>query len=315
MMKYKLIILIVLLPILLIALNEDAGTTGFSFFKVNYSARAAAMANAYTGLSNEATAVFFNPAGLVQLKSNQAAMTYMSYLDGVNCGSAVYAYSLDNEVTLAVFSKGLSAKEERTLANEIGQYAGTDGTFGISDFVFGVSAAKYLMHNLDVGINLKFLQESLDKNNATALALDFGIMHQTTNRNLKLGIAIRNIGKQLSYYTDNEYKENLPTTATAGFSYHPNNKLYITLDIYKPLNMDYSGRLGFEYLVHPVLALRAGYKSNASDWAAGGDNDLLSGISTGLGFDLQKYKLKLDYAVVSFGDLGFVNQFTINYLF
>ena len=315
MMKYKLIVLIIVLPLILTAVDEDAGTTGFSFFKVNYSARAAAMASAYTGLSNDANAVYFNPAGLVQVKTNQAAVTYMSYLDGVDCGSAVYVYSLNDEVTLAAFTKGLTAKEERTLADEFGQYGGTDGTFGISNFVFGLSAAKYLANNLDVGISLKFLQESLDDNTAAAMAFDFGIMHQTTNENLKLGIAVRNVGMQLSYYTDNEYKENLPTTASAGFSYHPIKQLFITLDIYKPMNMDYSGRLGFEYFVHPILALRAGYKSNARDWAAGGDNDAFSGISTGLGFNLQKYKLSLDYAVVSYGDLGFANLFTINYLF
>ena len=75
-MKYKLIILIVLLPILLAAIDEDAGTTGFSFFKVNYSARAAAMASAYTGLSNDANAVFFNPAGLVQVQNTQAGVMH-----------------------------------------------------------------------------------------------------------------------------------------------------------------------------------------------------------------------------------------------
>jgi hypothetical protein len=130
-----------------------------------------------------------------------------------------------------------------------------------------------------------------------------------------VGIALRNIGMQLSYYTDNEFKENLPTTASAGFSYHPNKKLFITLDIYKPMNMDYTGRLGVEYFVHPILALRAGYKSNARDWAAGGDTDALSRISTGLGFDLRQYPLSLASAVVSYGDLGFANLFTINYLF
>lgn len=314
-MKYKILLLLVLFPLLLISVHEDAGTTGFSFFKLNYSARAAALGNAYTGLANDANAVFFNPAGLGQIKSNQASLTYMNYLDGVNCGSAVYVYSLNDQLTLATFSKGLTATEERTLANESGQYAGTDGTFGISNFVFGISAARYLMSNLDIGFNLKYLQESLDSQTAAALALDFGLLHQTTNQNLKIGIALRNLGKQLSYYTDSKYDEKLPITATLGFNYHPYEKLYILLDVYKPLVMDYSGRLGVEYLLNSMLSIRAGYKSNASDWAGGGDYDAISGLSVGLGFDLQKYKLKLDYAAVSYGDLGFVNQFTLNYHF
>jgi long-subunit fatty acid transport protein len=96
------LILIILLPVILIAQNENAGTSGFTFLKVNYSARAAAMGNAYTGLSNDADAVFFNPAGLVQIDSPQASITYMSYLDGINCGSAAYVYPIDDKTSLAV---------------------------------------------------------------------------------------------------------------------------------------------------------------------------------------------------------------------
>ena len=126
---------------------------------------------------------------------------------------------------------------------------------------------------------------------------------------------MRNIGKQLSYYTDSEYEEEMPTTFTVGLSFHPNHKLYTTVDIYKPLDNDIFGRIGVEYKLHPVLALRAGYKTNASDWATGGDYDIFSGISFGTGFNLNKYNLNIDYAIVSYGDLGFVNQISIKYLF
>nr|MDA3813024.1 PorV/PorQ family protein [Candidatus Cloacimonadota bacterium] len=283
------LILIILLPVILIAQNENAGTSGFTFLKVNYSARAAAMGNAYTGLSNDADAVFFNPAGLVQIDSPQASITYMSYLDGINCGSAAYVYPIDDKTSLAVFAKGLSATEDRTIANELGQYEGIDGTFGMSDFIFGISVARYLIDMLDVGINAKFIQESLDDNSASAVVLDAGVMHQSTNENLKIGIALRNVGKQLTYHTDDEYEEVLPTTLTVGFNYHPKEKFYATVDIYKPLDNDIFGRLGFEYHVYSMFALRTGYKTNASDWATGGDNDIYSGISFGTGFDLSKY--------------------------
>jgi len=315
MKKNLILIMIILLPVFLVAENENAGTSSFTFLKVNYSARAAAMGNAYTGLANDADAVFFNPAGLVQIDSPQVSITYMSYLNGINCGSAVCAYPMNDKTSFAVFAKGLSATEDRTIADEMGQYAGIDGTFGMSDFIFGISAAKYIFDMLDVGINAKFIQESLDDNSASAVVLDAGIMHQSTNENLKIGIAVRNIGKQLTYYTNNEYKEIMPTTLTVGFNYHPKEKLYATVDIYKPLDNDIFGRVGLEYQVHQLLALRAGYKTNASDWATGGENDFLSGISFGTGFDLSKYNLIMDYAIVSYGDLGFVNQISIKYVF
>ncbi|MBT3754821.1 MAG: PorV/PorQ family protein [Candidatus Cloacimonetes bacterium] len=315
MKKYLILITILLFSVLLIAENENAGTSGFTFLKVNYSARASAMGNAYTGLSNDADAVFFNPAGLVQVNSPQASLTYMSYLDGINCGSAVYVYPTNEKTSLAVFAKGLSATEDRTIADEMGQYEETSGTFGMSDFIFGISAARYLLDILDVGINVKFIQESLDDKSASAVVFDAGIMHQSTNEHIKVGIAIRNIGKQLTYYTNNEYEEVMPTTLTVGFNYHPKEKFYTTVDIYKPLDNEIFGKIGIEYKIHPMLALRTGYKTNASDWATGGENDFLSGMSFGTGFDLNKYNLIMDYAIVSYGDLGFVNQISVKYLF
>ncbi|MCK4654397.1 MAG: PorV/PorQ family protein [Candidatus Cloacimonetes bacterium] len=314
-MKFKIILFILLVSASIFAINDNAGTSGFTFFKVNYSARAAAMGNAFTGLSNDASAVFFNPAGLIQLKSPQASVTYMSYFDGVQCGSAVYTFPKDDKTSFGFFAKGLTAKEDRTLADENGQYLGTDGTFGMSDIIFGISAARYVIDILDIGFSVKYLHENLDDRTGSAIAFDAGIMHQTTNENLKFGIVFRNFGWQLSYYTESKYEEKLPQLVTAGFSYHPDEKFYATLDIYKPLDFDFSGRIGLEYNIHKMLDLRAGYKSNAGDWKTGGENEFFSGMSFGTGFNLFKYNLKIDYAIISYGDLGFVNQVTVNYLF
>ena len=62
-----------------------------------------------------------------------------------------------------------------------------------------------------------------------------------------------------------------------------------------------------------MLALRGGYKSNAKDWRAGGDNETFAGISFGFGIFWQKYTV--DYAIISYGDLGYVNQVSLKYSF
>ena len=102
-MKYSLLIILILVVSSIYAVNENAGTTGFTFLKVYYSARAAAMADAYTGLSDDASAVFFNPAGLIQLQSSQVSVTYMSYFEGIQCGSLVYAIPMNEKTTAAFF--------------------------------------------------------------------------------------------------------------------------------------------------------------------------------------------------------------------
>ena len=309
-MKFRILIITLLLCVGLMAENDDIGTTGFAFLKTNYSARAAAMADAYTGLSNDANAVFFNTAGLGQLTGKQASVSYMNYFDEIQTGSAVYAIPLNPKTSIATFLKYMNGNGTRTLSNAAGDYLGTSGTFGFSNTVVGFGASRYINDMLHLGVNVKFLLDILDNNTASGIATDLSLIHQTTNKNLKLGVAIKNLGKQISSYTDSNYTENFPNIICVGFSYHPDEKLFATLDIYKPQAADFSGKIGLEYQLHPLLALRGGYKTNAADWKAGGDAEIFSGISMGMGLNWQKYIF--DYAVISGGDLGLLNSITIS---
>ncbi|MBN1326901.1 MAG: PorV/PorQ family protein [Candidatus Cloacimonetes bacterium] len=313
MNKLTIIMLFLCLMVNIGAINENAGTSGFSFFKVQYSARAAAMGNAYTGLADEATGVFFNPAALVLIDNIETAFTYMNYLDGIHCGSAVIVYPRNDQETYAVFGQFLTATSERTLSDSFGELIETGEDFGMTDFLIGLSAGRYILKVLNLGVNVKYLQESLDGNSGSAIAADIGLLHQTTNENLKVGIAVKNLGTQLTYYSDSEYEERLPLVFTVGFNYHPSDKFYALLDINRPIDFDFSGRIGLEYQIHEMLALRAGYRTDSDNWRTGGDQEIFSGVSLGVGFTWKQYHL--DYAVNSYGDLGFVNQVTLKYIF
>ena len=297
----------------LAAIHDDAGTTGFNFLKVTYSTRAAAMGNANTGQSDDADAVFFNPAGLMNAESTQLATSYMHYFDGFQGGSLSFLLARNPRFRTAAFAKFLSRGDiTKTIVDNSGNYAGTDGTYGSSNIEAGLSAAFVLNDVINLGVTAKYIHEGIDGHSASAALVDVGVLHQTTNEHLKLGLALRNVGTQLSYFTSAEYDEGMPTLVEVGFSYSPVEKLTANLDIYKPLAADFSGRLGAEYRVHPMLDLRAGYKTNADDWRTGGDAEFLAGISGGFGVHWRNYVI--DYAASSYGDLGLVHQFGIRYL-
>ncbi len=312
-MKFRITLIFLVLTLGLFAENDLIGTTGFSFLKVNYSARINAMGGAYTALSNNSDAVFSNPAGLNEILNREFNVSYMNYFDGIQTGAISFATQKNKLMHIGGFIKYMSGSETRTLVDENGDFLGEDGTFGFSNTVFGMSGSYYVNAMLSVGANAKFLFDNLDENSSSAIAFDFGLLHQSTNENLKIGLTMRNIGKQLTKYTKTSGKDDLPKVLTLGFSYHPKDELYVNFDIRKPVEGDYSGLIGTEYQIHPLLVLRAGYKTNASDWKAGGDNEFLSGISSGLGFRWKKYLI--DYALVSYGDLGIINNISIRYSF
>lgn len=312
---FKLIIILLLITITpLLAIDPNAGTTGFSVLKMNISARAIGLGNAYTALSDDANAVFFNTAGLLQVKDKELMTSYTNYIDGTQGGSFVYILHNSAPAHIAVFTNYINYGDiDRTIADNDGNYGGTTGTFGAYDMIFGIAAAKKYNDVVDLGLNIKYLTEKLDDKSASVIAGDLSLLHQTVNPKLKVGLTIKNIGKQLSYFTDDKHKEKLPVTYVAGGCYRVNDDVKAVLDLYKPTGYDMSGRLGVEYIPSTLkknLALRAGYRTNAKDYNVSGDASL-SGMSAGVGFNWQRYNL--DYAICSLGDLGMTHYLTLKY--
>jgi len=202
---------------------------------------------------------------------------------------------------------------DRTVLTEDNEYLDMHETFGASNMIIGLSAARYINPSIDLGITLKYIYDKIDTYSASAVVADLGMIHHPFNEKIKVGIALRNIGAQTTYYTDNKYPEKLPFTFAGGLSYQIRPNLQCAMDISKPKGPDLTIRFGADYKVHPMLNLRAGYSNNSSNWVTGGNLDWASGLTFGAGFQWQKYVL--DYGVASYGNLGFINQISLNYKF
>ena len=77
---------IAMLTTLMLALTSAAhaeefakvGTFGGQELKIGVSARATAMGSAFTGVADDATSVFWNPGGLVNVKGNAVSVNHVS---------------------------------------------------------------------------------------------------------------------------------------------------------------------------------------------------------------------------------------------
>lgn len=308
--KAQIVIIFVLTCSIIFAVNKDAGTTGFQFMNMSYSARALGLSNAYTALSDDADAVYFNPAGITQPENKQIKSNYINYLDGMNGGSVSIVIPQEEFVNLAFFAKYLNSGDitkTEVLSKEA--YVET-GNFSASNFIVGACFAKKINPNLDLGLTFKYNLEQLDDASASAIAFDVGILHQTNNPKLMIGAVIKNLGKQLSYFSEVKYDEGLPTEATLGARYTFNDKIKALLDLNQPFDNDLFANIGVEYNVIQTLCLRAGFDTRSANYRAGGDNEIFSGISAGFGIKYKNYGV--DYGVSSKGDLGWNNQLSLN---
>jgi len=309
MIKKIIIIFVSLVSVSLYSANENIGTAGFSFLKMSYSARAMGMSNAFTGHANDGDAVFFNPAGLAQIDIRHLKTTYMNYIQGMQGGSFVYSTDYSDDWKIAPFvqfliSDAIDRKDENN---------NPQGTFHTNNIFLGIGFAKSLHEVLDTGFNIKYLYDKLDDCSASVIVFDFAILHTTQNENLKIGAILKNIGSQLTYYTESRYNEKIPMMLVGGASLSVPEKATINLDFVKPINDDYFFRVGAEFYVHPILSLRAGVDTRMNDYRTDQDMDFMSGIAFGMGFNWNEYII--DYAVTSMGNLGFVNQISLSYRF
>lgn len=313
-MRYLSLLLVLLLtPFYLAAISDNAGTTGFAFFKIAYSARAAALGGAYTAQSQANDGALFNPAGLYLAQKRSLQTTYVSWLQGYNGAGINYSAPVNEKCGFAFYGQYLGADDfEKTTANSDGSW-NDEGSFSSGETLVGAAAGYHYSDVLNLGASVKYLRESIDSYSASAVAFDIGVLHQTSNEKLKLALTLKNIGSQLTYFTDANNNEGLPMTASVGVNYQAGEKVLILADVNKPFAEDFDLRIGAEYSIHSMLDLRLGYTSRGSDWHAGSSGGNLSGITAGFGTHYKN--LSLDYAAASYGQLGLVQQLGLVYNF
>ena len=82
----RVIVLVVLVLVLQAApsaarsVHDQAGTSAFSFLRIGVGARAAALGGAYVSLSEDASALYWNPAALARLNGRRLTLGYVNYI-------------------------------------------------------------------------------------------------------------------------------------------------------------------------------------------------------------------------------------------
>src|SRR5512147_3092028 len=78
------------------------GTTAAPFLKIGIGSRAIGMGGAFTAKAADITARYWNPGGLANVRSNQAAFNHVSWLADVDLNFAAACINLANFGTLGV---------------------------------------------------------------------------------------------------------------------------------------------------------------------------------------------------------------------
>ncbi|UCB52720.1 MAG: PorV/PorQ family protein [Candidatus Zixiibacteriota bacterium] len=285
--------------------DGSAGTRSAQFLKLGLGGRAVAMGGAFVGLADDATAIYWNPAGLAGLKDTELSFMHRAWLQDISHEYFALVQPIGNRGVVA-FSLSYLHMDRLQGRDQQGE---PTSDFTASDMAITLAFGRKMTNSLLVGGSIKSIDERIEDRNAYGLAFDLGCLYQTPVENLLLGGVVQNWGRDITFV---EESFRLPTVFKLGASYRrmlAGNPVSLAADVYSPT--DSKGRLhsGAEYVYKNSIAGRIGYK-NGSDL---GDT---AGLSLGLGLMTTKNQTyRIDYAFVPQGGLGNSHTFSLSISF
>lgn len=286
-----------------LAVNDNAGTTGFNFLKVGVGARAAALGGAYAAVAGDLEASAWNPAGLMGIEERCASLSLNRYLVDTQAGFLSVGLPRAGRAwaaSLEYFSYGTMRRTD-----EDGQDLGSFGAFDAAAYV--TVAQRVWKNRLTLGANLKTVYSRIDDYAADAYMIDVGLLTPGPLAGMTLGASLSNLGFVRSGYGG--FKDSLPVQVRFGLTHRPAHlpvPMMLLADWCVPNDGDPYLAFGLEVQVAGGLYLRPGY--SAQPTGAQGDEAL--GLTTGAGFAFRQQRL--DYAYSSYADLGEVHRLSLS---
>lgn len=286
----------------------DAGTYGAFLSYWGSSARALGMAGCFTGLADDAAAMYFNPAGLVQLNTHELSFMHSIIFSGNGTSADVLMYAQPiNPISgfgVTVFyihTPGIeySPPDRKPTDPPTGEF------YTNREIVGSLTYSTRLLGPVWIGANGKLYQHSIYTWSGIGLGADAGLYFFPAQA-FSLGINVINALKPSVRFID--ISNPFATVLRTGFSMRPwREKFIISSDMIWSEYRKPTFGVGLEFRPLQMLHIR------------GGCNEAFAGLGLGLWKDQIKYEIKVDYALGVphlAGDVfGFAHNISVSILF
>ncbi len=288
------------------AQTANAGRSAFDFLKISPVSRAMGSGEAYTAMGDDVGAVYYNPAGLASVLTNELNLTYLSLYQQMSYEFVAFATPVGSFSPsiggVAAISVNLLQPGNMPRTNDQGQ---TVGTFSSGDSIFTLSYAHEISQAVHFGLTGKLMQQQIDTLSSSLFSLDAGLIVLPPFDGMRVGIALKNLGAQESSF-------DLPFSLNTGISYR-RYELFsdqddgaISVDAIfpiQPIEDKVGMRVGVEYNLKWIgnrATLRGGYQFLDTSLSGVGPT-----LGAGYGLDFNGTVAFLDYAYAPedvFGD-------------
>jgi len=313
------------------------GTTAAKFLSIGIGPRANAMGGAFTSLANDASAMYWNPAGIALLNQFEGIFTYTNLFVDIKLNYAGFVIPVGDFGTLGVNATILDYGEMEITTELNPEGVGT--TFSAGSYAFGLSYARFITENFVVGATVKYVRENIYNSSAEGISFDVGTIFNTPFWDIRFSSSITNYGTKMqmtgddlliqhdpdptrsgnnqsldAYYSTDKFELplKLQTGISKDFLFMDEQRLTLAVDALFPNDNEIFFNVGGELaLLNNLFAVRAGYKTILVD-------DSPEGLTLGAGLNydgLEYFGISVDYAYQEYQYLGDTHSFGVRLRF
>lgn len=179
---------------------SKTGTTSADFLNIPSGAKASGVGGAVASWIDDPTAMRWNPALIAGMETNQFMVDHATWFVDLQHSYAGVVLPLGNIGVLGMNVTALTMgdMEETTYDNP----EGTGRMFGAYSYAAGLTYARQLIDVFSIGINVKYINETIWNTSSTAVAFDIGTFYQTPVDGLNFGVSVTNIGDDMRMLGD-----------------------------------------------------------------------------------------------------------------
>jgi hypothetical protein len=326
--RASILIIAVLVSAQTVASQSIAKYAG-EFMAIGVGGRALGLGSAQVALASDASAGYWNPAGLVRIEYPEVMLMHderFASLINYDYAAVAIPYGKDESFGVSIMRLGVDGIPDTR--NALIDYSGSgvlDGinrldydkitTFSSADWAFYLSYASRYSPDLSYGVNIKLIRRTLAEFSATGVGFDIGLLYSPMT-DLSIGVNAQDITTTfLAWSTGTD--ELVSPTVKIGVAYFIDffggrlaptcdvdvrfeNRQFASIAHVGPISLDPHEGLEFDY--HNLIALRVGYSD-------------VKQLTLGAGLHFKK--LNIDYSFARFGqedNLGDTHRISLRFI-
>lgn len=311
---------------------SNRGTSAAAFLEIGIGAKAEAMGGAFTALSDDASALYWNPAGISGMQGISLTANHTEWLADTKFQYVGLVIPMGDYKAIGLSLTMLDYMDKQPVRT-INQPDGTGEYYDASDMAIALTYGMNITSGFSFGVTGKYIHQGIWHESAQTFAMDLGVLYKTDLKGLSIGASMSNFGGDMRldgrdlirpYDEDTKNYSNdklnvihktdefsLPLQFRFGLAYKhsfEDHNITFAADLLHPSNNVESMNVGLEYSFKGIVAIRGGFQSLFDPKS---ENGLTLGFGVKNPFS-DYLNISFNYAYSDWGRLDNVQRFSID---